>query len=55
MKRITGTHYAYAYKDNSIKNVSFDRNLDKLEQENATRLNRLEAAIRELESKLREG
>lgn len=55
MKRITGTRYAYTYKDNSVKNVSLDRALDKLEQENAARLDRLNAAIRELKSKLKEG
>lgn len=55
MKRITGTHYAYAYKDNTVKNVPLDRTLDKLEQENAARLDKLDAAIRELKSKLKEG
>lgn len=58
MKRIPGTRYAYVYKDNSVKNVPLDRTLDELDksiQEKVARLNKLEAAIRELESKLKEG
>lgn len=58
MKQITGTRYAYAYKDNSVKNVPLDRALDELDksiQEKVARLDKLETAVRELESKLKEG